>query len=157
MKKLIFSFKENKPCLTEMTGNKLFNLRYFTGTLRLKVTVVSTIYGKHLKYEYDMIEERGILKMIMSSYYVVNLESVSIQKKHPYTLVLKGYIPTYGGNKLYTFKYDGAIIYTDSMMTEAIKKDFAEQLCEDYKCGIMFELEKVRNQLKKKSQYRMKM
>ena len=95
--------------------------------------------------------------MEVNSYYVVNLNSVSIQKAHPYTLVFKGYIATYGGNKLYTFKYDGAISYTDSMMPEDIKKDFAEQLCEDYGCGIMFNLEMVRNQLKKKSQYRMRM
>lgn len=94
----------------------------------------------------------------MSSYFVVNLESVSIQKAHPYTLVFKGYIPTYGRNdKLYTFKYDGAIVDTDSMMSEDIKQDFAEQLCGDYGCGILFDLTKVRNQLKKKSQYRMKM
>ena len=57
------------------------------------------------------------------TYYVVNLETVNIEKEHPYTLVFKGYIPTFGGNKLYTFKYDGAISYTDSMMPEDIKKD----------------------------------
>lgn len=96
--------------------------------------------------------------MEMCSYFVVNLESVSIQKAHPYTLVFKGYIPTYGGNnKLYTFKYDGGIAHTDSIMPEDIKQDFAEQLCDDYGCGILFDLGTVRSQLKKKSQYRMKM
>lgn len=95
--------------------------------------------------------------MEINNYYVVNLETVNIEKEHPYTLVFKGYIPTFGGNKLYTFKYDGAISYTDSMMPENIKKDFADQLCEDYGCGIKFELKKVRKQLKEKIQYRMKM
>lgn len=95
--------------------------------------------------------------MKFNTYYVVNLESVEIEKDHPYTLVFKGYIPTFGGNKLYTFKYDGDIAYTDSMMTEEIKKDFAEQLFNDYKCGIKFDLKKARTILKQKSQYRMKM
>ena len=92
----------------------------------------------------------------MNNYYVVNLETVNIESGHPYTLVFKGYIPTFGGNKLYTFKYDGDISYTDSMMTEDIKEDFSKQLCEDYGCGIMFDLNIVRKQLSEKSQYRMK-
>lgn len=122
--------------------------------------MTTTIYGKHFDFENDIIEKnirRIFYSMEMSSYFVVNLESVSIQKAHPYTLVFKGYIPTYGGNKLYTFKYDGGIAQTDSMMTEDIKRDFAEQLCEDYGCGIIFDLGKVKSQLKVKSQYRMKM
>jgi len=94
----------------------------------------------------------------MSNYFVVNLENVNIEKEHPFTLVFKGYIPTYGSNnKLYTFKYDGEIVFTDSMMSEDIKRDFAEQLLEDYGCGIMFDLKNVKMQLKQKSQYRMKM
>lgn len=95
--------------------------------------------------------------MEFNNYYVVNLETVNIERGHPFTLVFKGYIATYGGNKLYTFKYDGDISYTDSMMPEDIKKDFSEQLLEDYGCGIMFDLKEARKQLSKKSQYRMKM
>lgn len=94
----------------------------------------------------------------MNNYFVVNLENVYIEKGHLCTLVFKGYIPTYGSNnKLYTFKYDGKIIYTDSMMSEDIKRDFAEQLLEDFGGnGIRFNLKEVKKQLKQKSQYRMK-
>lgn len=93
----------------------------------------------------------------MNNYFVVNLENVKIEKEHPYTLVFKGYIPTFGSNnKLYTFKYDGDIVDTDSMMPEDIKRDFAEQLSRDYGYGIMFDLEEVKAKLKQKSQYRMK-
>lgn len=95
--------------------------------------------------------------MEINNYYVVNLETVDIEKEHPFTLVFKGYIPTFGGNKLYTFKYDGAISYTDSMMTDDIKQKFADQLFEDYGCGIMFDIKKVKKQLGVKFQYRMKM
>lgn len=90
-------------------------------------------------------------------YYVINLEKVDIEKEHPYTLVFKGYIPTYGSNKLYTFKYDGDIVYTDAAIADDIKKDFAEQLLEDYGCGIIFDLGEVREKIKIKNQYRMKM
>jgi len=94
----------------------------------------------------------------MNNYFVVNLENVNIEKNHPYTLVFKGYIPTFGSNnRLYTFKYDGEIAFTDSMMPEDIKRDFTKQLSEDYGSGIMFDLKEVRKQLKQKFQYRMKM
>lgn len=93
----------------------------------------------------------------MSNYYVINLEKVNIEKEHPYTLVFKGYIPTFGGNKIYTFKYDGDIAFTDASMRDDIKEDFANQLLEDYGCGILFDLEEVRKKLKSKHQYRMKM
>lgn len=92
----------------------------------------------------------------MNNYYVVNLEKVNIEKEHPYTLVFKGYIPTFGDNKLYTFKYDGDISFTDSSLSDDIKEDFANQLLEDYGCGIMFDLKEVRKKLKTKNQYRMK-
>lgn len=93
----------------------------------------------------------------MNNYYVVNLEDVNIMPKSPYTLVFKGYVPTYGqSNKLYTFRYDGDVAFTDAPMSDDIKEDFAEQLMEYYDCGIMFDIIKVKNQLKKKSQYRMK-
>lgn len=93
-----------------------------------------------------------------ANYYVINLENVNIEKEHPYTLIFKGYIPTFGrSDKLYTFKYDGSIVYTDSVMPEKVKANFEEQLLEDYGCGILFELKDVRRQLKSKSQYRMEM
>lgn len=95
--------------------------------------------------------------MKIHNYYVINLESVDIEKNHPYTLIFKGYIPTYGGNKLYTFKYDGQICYTDAMLTEKIKKDFAKQLYKDYGCGIMFDLQQVIQKLNNKFQYRIEM
>lgn len=93
----------------------------------------------------------------MNNYYVVNLESVDIEKDHPYTLVFKGYIPTFGGNKLYTFKYDGNIAFTDAAISDVIKEDFENQLLEDYGRGYIFDLNEVRRKLKDKDQYRMKM
>lgn len=93
----------------------------------------------------------------MCNYYVINLDKVNIEKDHPYTLVFEGYIPTFGSNKLYTFKYDGDIVFTNASLTVDIKKDFANQLSEDYGCGIMFDLREVRKKLKNKRQYRMKM
>lgn len=93
----------------------------------------------------------------MCNYYVINLDKVNIEKDHPYTLVFEGYIPTFGGNKLYTFKYDGDIAFTDASLPDAIKEDFVNQLSEDYGCGIMFDLKEVRNKLINKKQYRMKM
>lgn len=61
----------------------------------------------------------------MNNYYVVNLVSVDIEKAHRYILIFKGYISTYGGNnKLYTFKYDGDISYTDAALPDEVKKDF---------------------------------
>ncbi len=94
----------------------------------------------------------------MSNFYVINLEDVIIEKNHPYTLVFKGCIPTYGNNnKIYTFKYDGEITYTDAIMPEKVSRDFCEQLMEDYGCGIIFDVNKVKAKLKTKKQYRMKM
>lgn len=43
----------------------------------------------------------------MSREFVINLEEVTIEKDHPYTLVFKGYIPACSSNRLYTFRYDG--------------------------------------------------
>ena len=92
---------------------------------------------------------------MMSSYYVINLREVNIKKGHPCTLVFKGHIPTFGGNKLYTFEYDGDIKFTDAALTSDIKEDFGNQLLEDYGCGIMFDLNEVRKKLKTKNRYRM--
>lgn len=93
----------------------------------------------------------------MNNYFVVNLERVTIEKGHPYTLVFKGYIPTYGdNNRLYTFKYDGDIQYTNASMADDIQKDFANQLQSDYGYGNIFDMKRVKKQLKEKSQYRMK-
>ena len=94
----------------------------------------------------------------MNNYYVVNLEDVEKNEKHPYTLIFKGYIPTFGRNdKLYTFKYDGDIIYTDACMPENVKKDFEKQLAKDFGCGKNFNLDEVRSKLEENNQYRMKM
>lgn len=93
----------------------------------------------------------------MSNYFVINLEEVNIEKEHPYTLVFRGYIPTFGSNKLYTFKYDGLITLTDGPVAGNIKEEFENQLLEDYGCGIMFDLNEVRKKLKTKNQYKMKM
>lgn len=91
-----------------------------------------------------------------SEYYVVNLESVRIKPDHPYTLIFKGYISTYGNNKLFTFEYDGAICYTDSSMSENIKRDFARQLREAYEPGYMFDQNRVNMLLSQKAHYRMR-
>ncbi len=93
----------------------------------------------------------------MNNYYVINLEEVDIEEDHPYTLIFKGYIPTFGGSRLYTFKYGGAVTYTDAAIAEDIKEDFAEQLSEDYGCGYKFDLTEVKEKLEAKHQYRMKM
>ena len=90
------------------------------------------------------------------NYYVMNLKEVNIEKKHPYTLIFKGYVPVFGGNKLYTFKYDGDVV-TDCSMSEKIKYNFKKQLSEDYGCGIMFDIKDVRRKLEVKSQYRIEM
>ena len=92
-----------------------------------------------------------------TTYFVINLESVKIEKEHPYTLVFEGWVPTYGNNKSHTFKYDGSIAYTTMSMPDKVQKDFVNQLLEDYGCGIKFDLKKVKKQLKSKSQYRMEM
>ena len=92
----------------------------------------------------------------MNNYYVVNLENVKTNKNHPYTLTFKGYIPTFGQTtKLYTFKYDGSISFTDADMPESVKIDFAKQLSEDYGSGRKFKEKEVKEQLKKKNQYKM--
>lgn len=93
----------------------------------------------------------------MVDYYVINLETVKIEKGHPYTLVFKGYIPTYGNNKLFTFKYDGGIAYTDAEMPDEIKKEFAKQLQDDYEYDEKFDIKKAKQQLEDKKQYRIKM
>lgn len=94
----------------------------------------------------------------MSNFYVINLEDVIIEKDHPYTLVFKGYIQTYGNNnKIYTFKYDGEITYTDAIMPEKVCRDFCDQLMQDYGCGIKFDRNTVKSKLSAKNQYRMKM
>lgn len=63
----------------------------------------------------------------MNNYFVVNLENVNIEKNHPYTLVFKGYIPTFGSNnRLYTFKYDGEIAFTDSMIHDGTEITHSE-------------------------------
>lgn len=91
-----------------------------------------------------------------TNYYVVNLDDVYIETNYPYTLIFKGYIPTFGNSsKLYTFKYDGDITYTNASMPEEVKWDLKKQLLEDYGCGIKFDLNKVKAQLERKSQYRM--
>ena len=87
----------------------------------------------------------------MSNYYVINLEKVNIEKGHPYTLVFEGYIPTFGNNKLYTFKYDGDIAFTDASLPDDIKEDFENQLLKDYGCVIMFDLKEVRKNWKLKN------
>lgn len=92
----------------------------------------------------------------MNNYYVINLEEVTIKKGHPYTLIFKGFIPTYGTNKLYTFEYNGDI-ETDAMMPEEVKREFTEQLKNDYGVGIMFDKKEIKKQLKLKKQYKMKM
>ena len=94
----------------------------------------------------------------MDRYYVINLEDVTKERKHPYTLVFKGFISTYGqNNKCYTFKYDGEIAFTDAMMPDDVREDFANQLHDDYGCGKIFDIKQARKQLEKKRQYRMKM
>lgn len=93
-----------------------------------------------------------------TNYYVVNLEDVIIEENHPYTLIFKGSIPTFGSsNKLYTFKYDGSITYTDASMPEQVKRDFEKQLWNDFKYGYKFDINKVKAQLERESQYRMEM
>ena len=91
-----------------------------------------------------------------TTYYVINLEEVSINKSHPYTLIFKGYVPTYGGNKLYTFEYNGDID-TDCSMPDKVEADFKEQLRTDYGFGIIFDINDVRRKLRMKNQYRMEM
>lgn len=93
----------------------------------------------------------------MSRKYVINLEKVKIEKKHPYTLVFKGYVPALSTDKLYTFKYDGEISYTDAYIPDKVKEDFGNQLFDDYNSGLKFDIKDVRKKLKKKSQYMMKM
>lgn len=93
----------------------------------------------------------------MSRVFVINLEEVTIENDHPYTLVFKGYIPAYSNNRLYTFRYDGQIAYSDAYMDEEVKENFAEQLEKDYGYAKKFDLLEVQKQLKEKRQYRMKM
>lgn len=93
----------------------------------------------------------------MSREFVINLEEVTIEKDHPYTLVFKGYIPAYSSNRLYTFRYDGQIAYSDAYMDEEVKENFAEQLKKDYGYAKKFELKEVQKKLKEKRQYGMKM
>lgn len=88
----------------------------------------------------------------MNNEYVVNLKDVYIEENHPYTLIFKGYVR----NRLCTFVFDGNIRDTDASMTDEVKEDFAKQLSVDYGHG-MFNENKVRKQLEKKFQYRMKM
>lgn len=80
----------------------------------------------------------------MSREFVINLEEVSIEEDHPYTLVFKGYIPAYSSNRLYTFRYDGQIAYSDAYMVEEVKENFAEQLEKDYGYAKKFELKEVK-------------
>lgn len=93
----------------------------------------------------------------MPAEYVINLEKVKIEKNHPYTIVFEGYVPMLSANKLYTFKYDGDISYTDAYMSDKVKESFGKQLFKDYNSGIKFNVKEVREKMKKKSQYRIKM
>lgn len=91
-----------------------------------------------------------------ATYFVINMEEVNIEKEHPYTLVFKGYVPTFGGNTLHTFTYNGDISSTCSM-PENVMEEFKQQLREEYGFGIIFNKKVVRKKFETKKRYFMEM
>lgn len=59
----------------------------------------------------------------MINYCVINLQEVSKKRKHPNTLVFKGYVPVYGDDKLCTFEFNRNVTCNDISLDKNILKD----------------------------------
>ena len=89
----------------------------------------------------------------MKNYYVFNFESVDVESDHPCTLKFEGYIPVFGGDRLYTFEFTGTDLTTTASVKDSILKKLKKELHEDYGSA-PYELSKAQDQLEQKFQYR---
>lgn len=108
--------------------------------------------------ENTFLEEKamGLDNIKENNYYVVNFERIEFDKKHPYTVKLFGYIPTFGSNKLYEFKFTGADLETNASLPDKVREKLMKELEKDYGYG-MYDKKKVNNQFNLKKQYRILM
>lgn len=90
-----------------------------------------------------------------STYFVVNFTKAFVPKNHPYTIKFHGYIPVYGSNREYVFRFNGSDLETDFAILDRYKDLLMEELAKDYGYG-PYNNREVKEQLKRKDQYRIK-
>lgn len=90
-----------------------------------------------------------------TTYFVVNFTKAAVDKKYPYTIKFKGYIPVYGADRELVFEFVGSDLKTDFAISDYYKELLIEELSKDFGYGPYKEAE-VKKQLKRRDHYKIK-